>query len=79
MMAEKAVEPRLPLSVSLDAAVPPCHLVRRVADALDLNVRTWPHSVIPQRDGPTIGGSEWFCSSGRSSGFLQHQQRASPL
>lgn len=37
MMGEKAVEPKLYLSFSLDAAVPGDHLVRRLADALDLS------------------------------------------
>ena len=36
-MGEKAVEPKLYLSFSLDAAVPRDHIVRRLADALDLS------------------------------------------
>jgi len=35
MMGERAVEPKLYLSFSLDAAVPANHLVRRVAVAVD--------------------------------------------
>lgn len=36
MMGEKAIEPKLYLSFSLDAAIPTNHLVRRLADAVDL-------------------------------------------
>ena len=38
MMGEKAVEPKLYLSFSLDAAVPEKHIVRRLAAAVDFGL-----------------------------------------
>ena len=37
VMGRKAVEPKLYVSFSLDAVVPANHLVRRLADAVDLS------------------------------------------
>src|SRR5260370_23287799 len=37
MMGSKAIEPKLYLSYSLDANIPPNHLVRRLAAAIDLD------------------------------------------
>ena len=65
MMGSKAVEPKLYLSFSLDANVPPSHLVRRLAAAIDFNFvrglvrRRYSHTGQPSVD-PVVLFKLWL-------------------